>query len=332
MTIPEQSVECSAGTPAVTWEGTMRLKTLILMLLAAATAIPAAAPAGSARKGASSCQQWVLSGTWATVQSNNYHTAFEFTQNGTEVKAVASVSLAEMRAGGMTSPTWEVSGTLIGDELVLRGVQPPRTNGAVYTGAYRATVSDGELKGTAENVTVGQTVTWTGKGTTSCAGGAAAAAGTALATTGNVQFQVPGAGFAPLKPGTALPPGTTVHTGYGATAMLNVPGQGTITLGPLSQITIGKNDIYQLHVGTVDVNVKRPGRQTSDFEVHSPIAAASDRGTKFSVTYKSGVMTVKVTKDTVWVTPTNRKLKRAVVKAGYQVVVTKTKIGPVRKT
>src|SRR5258708_3420784 len=117
----------------------MRLKTLILMLLALATAIPAAAPAGSARKGASSCQQWVISGTWATAQSNNYHTAFEFTQNGTEVKAVASVSLAEMRAGGMTSPTWEVSGTLIGDKLVLRGVQPPRTNGAVYTGEYRAT-------------------------------------------------------------------------------------------------------------------------------------------------------------------------------------------------
>ena len=31
---------------------------------------------------------------------------------------------------------------------------------------------------------------------------------------------------------------------------MNVPGQGTITLGPLSQITIGKNDIYQLHIGT----------------------------------------------------------------------------------
>jgi FecR protein len=154
--------------------------------------------------------------------------------------------------------------------------------------------------------------------------------GRAQAASGPVEVQLPHDTWHPLTAGTPLPLGSRVHTGFKGHATIFVAGRGTVILGPMTLLLVAPNGVL-LHLGDVDVSVPRKGQGASDFEVKTATVAASDRGTKFSVHSHGGLTTVKVTGHAVYVKPANRRLKPVTVKAGYQVMVSKSRISPITR-
>jgi hypothetical protein len=125
--------------------------------------------------GPSACTQYMISGTWQTSESNNYHLTFTFTQSGTALTGTASFSDEEgARAGYGGAISGPLSGTLIGNRLDFVVTMPPKLDGTLSLGHYTGTVSDGQVSGSLRDDAVpnGPTFTWSGSGPTSCAGAA----------------------------------------------------------------------------------------------------------------------------------------------------------------
>lgn len=107
--------------------------------------------------------------------------------------------------------------------------------------------------------------------------------------TGKAQLQK-GADWVPLTPGQKLGSGDTVSTGFRSELLLQI-GPSTVTVKALSRVTLQnltqegtslKTDLY-LKVGKVSAEVnKSESVQSQKFQVASPVATASVRGTAFS--------------------------------------------------
>ncbi len=97
-------------------------------------------------------------------------------------------------------------------------------------------------------------------------------------------------GWVPANPGDELGLGTTLSTGFGASAVLSV-GASTLRVDQLTRMTVEEpiesSDSVEtevaLDVGRVEAEVRTAeARQQSRFTVKSPVATAAVRGTNFS--------------------------------------------------
>jgi hypothetical protein len=148
----------------------MRKQTLALTVFCASALFPVGAVAAGlhAAPKAAHCKQWNVTGTWATHQANNFHIAFQFRQTGTTFTGTASLSSAEEKRAGYTSPTAPVTGTLKGSHLALKTVW--QTPAGKIVGAYKGTVSKGTVTGSGRDITTpgAAALAWAGTGPTKC--------------------------------------------------------------------------------------------------------------------------------------------------------------------
>lgn len=105
---------------------------------------------------------------------------------------------------------------------------------------------------------------------------------------GRVEILQPGDSWRPAVVGMVLPLGTTVSTGFGATAVMEI-GPALLQVEQLSRMTIEdlaeregvlSSDLY-LQVGRVRAEVRRTTGRQNNFRLRSPVATAAVRGTSF---------------------------------------------------
>jgi hypothetical protein len=207
----------------------------------------------------------------------------------------------------------------------------------VISGEYTGTVTPTAQSGQA-TITAGKAgplpVHVAGPATCVSSTAPTAPGGTAVAYRGQVEYRTPNGPFVKLTPGTSitLPIGSIVQTGFKSGAAVDVAGRGVVTLGPMTYMVVEPHGLY-LRMGNIDAALKpRQGRGSADFEVKTATVTASDRGTVFAVGYQSGATTISVSKDMVYVQPTNHRLHSLLLKAGYKVTVTRTRISPVARS
>jgi len=121
---------------------------------------------------------------------------------------------------------------------------------------------------------------------------AAASAATLSATitevAGKVEYKLPGRDWRPAKVGDVVPSGTVISTGFKSTALLTV-GPSTITVKPVTRLTLeelvesssGTQTQLFLLAGRVKADVTPQSGKVTEFQVKSPTATASVRGTGF---------------------------------------------------
>jgi hypothetical protein len=107
---------------------------------------------------------------------------------------------------------------------------------------------------------------------------------------GTVEIQAPGSAvWQPAVPGQELEQETLVSTGFKSAALIRV-GNSTIQVRPLTRLSLreiraaaeGESVEVQLRVGRIRADVKPPAEgRLVNFNVRSPIATASVRGTVF---------------------------------------------------
>lgn len=117
---------------------------------------------------------------------------------------------------------------------------------------------------------------------------AATLSATVVEIAGKVEYQVPGKDWKPAKVGDALPKGTIVSTGFKSTVLLKV-GTSTVTVKPITRLSL--EEILQTESGTqtqlfllagrVKAEVTPQAGSAVEFQVKSPTATASVRGTGF---------------------------------------------------
>jgi len=111
---------------------------------------------------------------------------------------------------------------------------------------------------------------------------------TVVELAGKVEYQLPGKAWRPAKAGDLLPAGTIVSTGFKSTAVLRV-GTSTVTVKPVTRLSLeeivqsstGTQTQLFLMAGRVKAEVTPQAGQTTEFQVKSPTATASVRGTGF---------------------------------------------------
>jgi hypothetical protein len=125
------------------------------------------------------CEQWDVTGTWTTIQSNRYRVTWKFTQSGTTITGTGVLPAADASAGGYTGTVGQlVKGKITGDRLDVVVQWPKRTDGSVIRGEYVGTVKKGgaENRGTVDDgqawdvTNPGSRATWTGSGAAKCTG------------------------------------------------------------------------------------------------------------------------------------------------------------------
>lgn len=121
--------------------------------------------------------------------------------------------------------------------------------------------------------------------------GAAAFAQTATvsAVSGKVEVRAPGGDWQAARVTQTVPIGSTISTGFGATAELEV-GEATLSVSPLTRLTIEElarnaegrqqTDLF-LGVGRVRADVRSGEDTTHDFQLRSSVSTAAVRGTEF---------------------------------------------------
>lgn len=117
---------------------------------------------------------------------------------------------------------------------------------------------------------------------------AANVSATIVEIAGKVEYQLPGKAWKAAKAGDVLPKGTLVSTGFKSTAVLKV-GTSTITVKPITRLSLeeilqsdkGTQTQLFLMAGRVKAEVTPQTGQTTEFQVKSPTATASVRGTGF---------------------------------------------------
>ncbi len=112
---------------------------------------------------------------------------------------------------------------------------------------------------------------------------------TVVETTGKVEVRQPGAtAWTTVETGTIVPAGATISTSFNATARLEI-GASVVDVSPLTRMRIDElvsqdgTDRSQLflRVGRLSADVRGTEGNNADFQVRSPIATASVRGTSF---------------------------------------------------
>ena len=117
---------------------------------------------------------------------------------------------------------------------------------------------------------------------------AANVSATIVEIAGKVEYQLPGKDWKVAKKGDALPKGTLISTGFKSTVVLKA-GPSTITVKPITRLTLeeilqsdkGTQTQLFLMAGRVKAEVTPQAGQTTEFQVKSPTATASVRGTGF---------------------------------------------------
>lgn len=117
---------------------------------------------------------------------------------------------------------------------------------------------------------------------------AASADATIVELAGKVEVQLPGKAWKAAKVGDVLAKGTLVSTGFKSSAVLKVAGS-TITVKPVTRLSLeeilatekGSQTQLFLMAGRVKAEVTPQAGQTTEFQVKSPTATASVRGTGF---------------------------------------------------
>lgn len=108
--------------------------------------------------------------------------------------------------------------------------------------------------------------------------------------SGRVEVQRPGqSGWQSVSVGDEIPHEARISTGFGASARLAVGRDATVTVRALTRLTI--NEVMEqegvessdmtLEVGRVRGEVRRASDRQTQFELRSPTATASVRGTTF---------------------------------------------------
>ncbi len=120
-------------------------------------------------------------------------------------------------------------------------------------------------------------------------------------------------GWEPAVAGTKLRAGDRIHTGFKATVTLTFEDGSTLTIKPMSLVLLNEVSVDPatrvlkvrtwLNLGDVSAHVNRSTGAAADFDIKTPTATASDRGTEFSVLYDGVATVVAVQRGTVHVAP-----------------------------
>lgn len=112
---------------------------------------------------------------------------------------------------------------------------------------------------------------------------------TIIATTGDVELRHPEATtWEAVEPGMTVPTGATISTSFNATARIEI-GASVVVVSPLTRMRIDElvsrdgtdsSELF-LRVGRLRADVRGTDGNQADFQVRSPIATASVRGTTF---------------------------------------------------
>ncbi|MFW6387701.1 MAG: FecR family protein [bacterium] len=106
---------------------------------------------------------------------------------------------------------------------------------------------------------------------------------------GDVEIQLPGESWQSVSSGDIVPDDAKISTGFGASAVLAVGENADVTVRALTRIVI--NDLIAeegiersemtLEIGRVSGEVRQSDTRRTEFQVRSPTATASVRGTNF---------------------------------------------------
>ncbi len=154
---------------------------------------------------------------------------------------------------------------------------------------------------------------------------------TAQGIKGEVAFRVNAGEWQELKPGQTLPAGAEVFTGVESKVTLQFSDGSKFDLDELTQLLVvtvlrkqdRKDVAVNLVVGKINAEVKKEKVVDTNFEVQTPTATTSVRGTMFSV-FSDPVakVTVVTTKEgLVEVRPTGAGLPTTMVPAGKELAV-----------
>lgn len=111
---------------------------------------------------------------------------------------------------------------------------------------------------------------------------------TVVEVSGKVEIQAPGKTWKPARVGDVIVQGSLVSTGFKSTTVLKI-GAATVTVKPITRLTLeqilasetGSQTQLFLMAGRVKADVTPTAGTTTSFEVKSPTATASVRGTSF---------------------------------------------------
>jgi len=104
--------------------------------------------------------------------------------------------------------------------------------------------------------------------------------------TGKVEVQAPGGSWTRAVVGMAVSRGTTISTGFGSRALINL-GNSVLNVQPLTRLRLEElieregtvqTDMF-LRVGKVSAEVKSVAGLKQDFKLRSPVSTAAVRGT-----------------------------------------------------
>ncbi len=107
---------------------------------------------------------------------------------------------------------------------------------------------------------------------------------------GQVDVSIDGGDWVALREGDAVPIDSRISTGFGSKAVLAVGDSAVITVDALTRMAIEdlvveegvERSALNLEVGRIQGEVERTAERPTEFEVRSPVATASVRGTSFS--------------------------------------------------
>ncbi len=122
---------------------------------------------------------------------------------------------------------------------------------------------------------------------------------------GQVDVSINGGDWVELREGDAVPIDSRISTGFGSRAVLAVGDSAVITVEALTRMAIEELVVEEgversslnLEVGRIQGEVERTAERPTEFEVRSPVATASVRGTSFSfdgdsLTVTGGVVSI----------------------------------------
>ena len=105
---------------------------------------------------------------------------------------------------------------------------------------------------------------------------------------GKVDVLVPGGAWQPVQKGMVIGQGTTISTGFNATAVLRV-AESTVTVQQLTRLRLDEllqkqgrlTTSFTLPIGRIQAQVRSADGSPQDFQIHSAVATAAVRGTEF---------------------------------------------------
>lgn len=116
-----------------------------------------------------------------------------------------------------------------------------------------------------------------------------ALSGEVISISGKVEIET-NSGWKTLKEGETVDLGKVISTGFRSKAVIKI-GESLVTVNPLSRLTLeelrASGDMDEtkvfLDLGTISADVKKTENKRVGFEINTPVATASVRGTSFTV-------------------------------------------------